>query len=203
MESINDEIHFLPNPKINPAKLDYIKEDAKNVYANLFEIQLTKDLKLYQYPYSVFPDIGYGDGDMRIRNILFKVCSKQIKEIYGECFISGDSLYSMKKIEEKQIINNKIALKKLIKDKTEYFLEIQKYARQKTIKQEHINSSPLAKQFIELLIKDILHANPKLEFYKGLFVLKKEKKTIKTQNADINFYPGLLQVLWKQLKEII
>ena len=103
----------------------------------------------------------------------------------------------MNKIEEKQIINNKIALKKLIKDKTEYFLEIQKYARQKTIKQEHINSSPLAKQFIELLIKDILHANPKLEFYKGLFVLKKEKKTIKTQNADINFYPGFITVLWK------
>ena len=60
----------------------------------------------------------------------------------------------------------------------------------KKIKQEHINSSPLAKKFIEILIKDILHSNPKLELYKGLFVLKNEKKLIRTDNVDITFYPG-------------
>ena len=65
-------------------------------------------------------------------------------------------------------------------------MEIQKYAKQKIIRQEHIKIDPLAKQFIEILIKDILHSNPKLEFYKGLFVLKDEKKTI----GNINFYPG-------------
>ena len=36
------------------------------------------------------------------------------------------------------------------------------------------------------MIKDILHSNPNLEFYKGLFVEKNEKKVI----GNYNFYPG-------------
>ena len=149
----------------------YLENDYKDVYANLFEIKIKNPLKLYQYPFSVFPDVG--EGDFRIRNKLFKSCSKNLKKIYGECFISGDCLYGMKKVEEKQNISCKLILKN---DKTEYFLEIQKYANVKTIRQEHIKIDPLAKQFIEILIRDILHSNPKLEFYKGLFVLKNEKK---------------------------
>ena len=38
----------------------------KKVYANLFEIKMTKEIKLYQYPYIVKPLIE--DGDSRIRD---------------------------------------------------------------------------------------------------------------------------------------
>ena len=45
-----------------------------------------------------------------------------------------------------------------------------------------------------MLIKDILHANPELEFYKDVFILKsKKKKIIKSDNKkqlSVDFYPG-------------
>ena len=182
----NDKIHFLPKPNINLNNLNYLEKGQKDVYANLFEIKINKKLMLYQYPFSVFPDIG--EGDYRIRSMLFKACSKNLKEIYGECFISGDSLYGMKKVEEKQIIKCKLILKD---NPTDYFMELQKYAKEKIIRQQDVKIDPLAKQFIEILIKDILHSNPNLEFYKGFFVWKNEKKTINTQNAQIFFYPGI------------
>ena len=131
MISEEEKITFLPDPKLNPRKLEYLREDTKDVYANLFEIKLNTNLELYQYPFSVFPDVG--EGDFRIRNKLFKACSKELRETYGECFISGDSLYGMNKIDEKKIINSKLILKNVGNEKTKYFLEIQKYARQKTI----------------------------------------------------------------------
>ena len=88
-----------------------------------------------------------------------------------------------------KIIRPKLLLFNVEKKKNEYFLEIQKYVRQKIIKEEDIKNDPLAKQFIELLIRDILHSNPKLEFYKGLFVLNKNQK-IKSDKFVVNFYPG-------------
>ena len=180
----DNPICFLKKHSINPKKLDYI-ENEKDVYANLFEIKLTKDLKLYKYPYSVFPDIG--EGDFRIRKYLFRSSSKSLKKIYGECFISGDALYSRKKIEDNKTVNCKLNLKGI---DTEYFIQLQKYTNERTIKTEDIKTDPLTKQYIELLIKEILHTNPKLEFYKGFFVLKKDDKINTGNGSSISFYPG-------------
>ena len=83
MES-KSEITFLPKPKIDPSKLKYISS-KRQVYANLYQITLTKEIVLYQYPFTVSPEIE--SGDSRIRQILFKGCSRQLKTIYGECLI--------------------------------------------------------------------------------------------------------------------
>ena len=40
-----------------------------------------------------------------------------------------------------------------------------------------------------MLIKDILQANPKLEFYKDLFVFINKKEKIESVNASVYFYP--------------
>ena len=185
----DDKIYFLPKPKINPQELSYLGKKNKDVYANLFQIKIKKKLKLYQYPFSVFPEVG--EGDFRIRFKLFKACIKELKKIYGECFISGDSLYANKKIEENQNIQCQLVMYvKGEKIDTTYFLQLQKFSKERIIKEEDIQKDPLTKQFIEILIRDILHANPNLEFYKGFFVLKNDKKTIQTGNAAINFYPG-------------
>ena len=182
MDPITD-ISFLEKPNIKAKELNYV-ENQKDVYANLYEIILKKPLQLYQYPYKV--EEGIESGDTRIRDKLFKGCSRELKEIYGECFISGDSLYARNKVEEIRIVKTTLYLK----GKIEYTLTFQKYAKEKVINQEDIHKDPLAKQFIELLIKDILHANPKLEFYKGLFVLTNKKQKIETDRVSINFYPG-------------
>ena len=178
------DINFIPKPSIDISKLNYIKKPEKKVYANLYEIILNKPLKLYQYPYSVVPEIE--GGDIRIRDKLFKACSKKLKEKYGECFISGDSLYAKKKIEDIHDINCDLFLNGI----NNYTLQIQKVKKEKVINQNDIHKDPLAKQFIELLIKDILHSNPNLEFYKGLFVLTNTKQKIETDNVCVYFYPG-------------
>ena len=178
------DIKFLSKPKIDPNEFDYIK-NTKDVYANLFEINLKKEIKMYQYPYSVAPEIP--SGETRIRQYLFKACSKELKSIYGECFISGDSLYGIKEEENIRKVKSTLNLKG---KETDYILTFQKVTKEKIIKKEDIHKDPLAKQFIELLIKDILHSNPKLEFYKGLFVLTTKKKYIETDRVSISFYPG-------------
>ena len=176
-------IEFLPMPKIKVDKLKYVL-NSKKVYANLYQIKIKKQLKLYQYPYKVTPTLT--EGDIRIREKLFKVSNRKLKQIFGECFISGDSLYSMKKVEELHTIKSTLYLK----GKTDYTIEFNKYENEKIIKQEDIHKDPLSKQFIELIINDILHANPKLEFYKGVFVISSDKKKVETDNVSITFYPG-------------
>ena len=94
----------------------------------------------------------------------------------------------MKKITEPKTITCYLYLK----GKTEYTIELNKCESERVIKQEDVQRDPLTKQFIEMIIRDILRANPKLEFYKGLFVLSDEKKKIETDRVSITFYPGFV-----------
>ena len=45
------QINFLESPNINGNNLNYA--NPVEIYANLFEINLTKPLIVYQYPYEV------------------------------------------------------------------------------------------------------------------------------------------------------
>jgi len=178
----NDAIEFLRKPKMNVKQLNYIMSSI-SVYTNLFEIQFKKEIKLFQYPFSVSPPIG--NNDIRIRNRLFKACFNKLKNIFGDCFISGDCLYNMKKIDEAKYIKCVLYLK----GKTEYDIIIDRCINERLIRQENIQKDPLTKQFIEMIIKDILHSNPKLEDYNGLFVLKGQKKEIYSEVSSIKLYP--------------
>ena len=175
------DIQFLTKPNLDIKKINI--NNSKDVYANLFEINVTKELNMYQYPFSVEPAIE--PGDIRIRQKLYKGCCKDLRKAYGECFISGDSLYGTKEYQNEYTVKTELYLK----GKTEYTLKFQKLAKKKVINKDDIHHNPLAKQFIEMIIKDILHSNPKLEFYKGLFVLNKNQK-IKSDKFVVNFYPG-------------
>ena len=182
MESI-PQIDFLMKPKIKAQNLKYVM-NSKDVYANFYEIIIKKELKLYQYHYIVSPSIE--EADIRIREKLFKASNKKLKAIFNDCFISGDSLYSMKKVEENHIVNCFLHLK----GRTEYKITFDKLENERIIKQEDIQKDPLSKQFIEMIIRDILHANPRLEFYKGIFVITDDKQKIETDRVSVTFYPG-------------
>jgi len=187
----NTSIQYLTKPKIKGDALPYVNAN-KEIYVNLFKIIIKKPLTLYQYPYSVSPEIE--TGDLRIRSKLFKYCSmgekkdkKKPKDVYGECFISGDSLYGMKEVKESKTFKCKLYLD----GETEYTITFQPKAEKRTINQNDLEKDNLTKQFIEILIRDILHGNPNLDFYKGLFVLKDQKKVISSKKGgSVNFYPG-------------
>jgi aubergine-like protein len=184
-------IQYVTKPKIKGDKLPYVYND-KEIYVNLFQILIKKPLQLYQYPYQISPEVDAND--FRIRNKIFKYCGigekkgerKKLRDFYGECFISGDSLYGMKEVKESKIFTCKLYLD----GETPYTITFQPKANARTINQNNLETDPLSKQFIEILIKDILHGNPHLDFYKGLFVLKNQKKVINGKYGSVNFYPG-------------
>ena len=187
---MESKIQYLTKPKIKGDQLPYVNTD-KEIYVNLFKILIKKPLKLYQYPYSVKPEIDASD--LRIRKKLFKYCGvgekkdrKKPKDFYGECFISGDSLYGMKECKEAKEFYCTLYLD----GETKYTITFQPKATERTINQNDLEKDPLTKQFIEILIRDILHGNPDLEFYKNLFVLKSQKKVIEGKYGSVNFYPG-------------
>ena len=72
-----------------------------------------------------------------------------------------------------------------------YIITIQPKSAKRTINQENLQNDPLTKQFIEMLIRDILHSNPNLIFYKDLFVLNSDPKIIESKYGDsMTLYPG-------------
>ena len=183
-------IQYLTKPKLKGDSLPYVNKN-KEIYVNLFQIIIKKPLTLFQYPYSVSPEIEAGD--VRIRKKLFKYCrigegkdKKKLRDFYGECFISGDSLYGMKEVKDAKTFHCKLYLD----GETEYTISFQPKANARTINQNDLEKDSLTKQFIEILIQDILRANPNLEFYKGLFVLKNRKEVIRGKKGSVNFYPG-------------
>ena len=121
-------INFLPNAHINAKSLDYIEQQV-GIYANLFEIKLTKPLKIYEYAYEVNPEIA--DENIQIRQKLFKVGYRELKAKYGSFFVSGNSLYSFKKVEEIYIIKARLR-------KIDYEVKISKFVKEKTIKDEDL-----------------------------------------------------------------
>ena len=183
------EIHYQAKPTLTKAKLPYLKPEEKEIYVNLFKINIKKPLKLFQYPYAVAPEIDASD--LRIRNKLFKYAStgekenrKKVKDFYGECFVFGDA---MKEIKDTLTFKSRLYLDGL----TEYTIKIQPKANERTINQNDLEKDPLTKQFIEILIRDILRANPNLDFYRGLFVIKNQKKQLDSEkNGSVFFYPG-------------
>ena len=183
----NDFINMLNKPKMNVDNLDYI-EDSYGIYVNLFEIKLKKDIIIYQYPFTLVPEAE--SGDIIIIKKIFKSCQKELKSIFGEYFIMGNSLYGFNEVEAIKTVKTILRGKK---GRIEFKLEFQKYLNSRTIKQDDIqNDDPVCKLYIELLIKDILSANKKLDYYKRLFIKIDEKKIIESEqnNLSVTFYPG-------------
>ena len=177
-------INFLPNPHIKGKALDYVK--PVGVYANLFEMKFTKEIKMYQYPYEVIPEIS--KENMKIRRELFIEPQRQLKAKYGLYLIDSDSIYSLEKVDDINVVKTSLRLKNEV---NKYEIKINKYLNPTVINEKDAMKSDLQKHFIELIVKDILLANPNIERFKDTYIMldKKEKLNI-DKFSSINFYPG-------------
>ena len=180
-----DNLQLLPKPDIKYDNLKYIV-GKKEIYVNIFEFSTIKDLKLYKYPFQINPPVE--QNAYKLIQTIFKVRYKDIFSKYGIFTISGDSLFSMNKIEQPNTFKSIV----YFKGKYEYTIEINKFTNEKIIKKEDVKKDSLTKQFIEIIIKDILLSNPNLDFDKGLFVLKGNKMKIESGSVSINYYPGFI-----------
>jgi hypothetical protein len=177
------QLTVLPNPNLG-TNLSYIT-NKKDIYANLFKITLNKSLNLYQYPYSITPEIE--KANEILKNKIFRRGYKKLHDVYGECFQSGDSIYSINEIKTQ----NSFPINLYIGGtKYEYKVDVLPFQEQREIELKNAEKDPLTKQCIELMIKDILHHNPCLDFYKNLFVNHDDKKLIQVDKIQVNFYPG-------------
>ena len=155
----NQVVEFLKRP--NLGKLPYIQA-SKNIYVNLFDIKFTKKVTVFKYPYHVDPELG--EDDMSIREKIFKYLLSKLRPVYKECFHSGDMLYSLEKVTEVKHFDVTVYYNKHEK---QYHVTIQPFSNEVPIDPNVIGENgQIAKQCIELMLKDILHANPNLEFYK-------------------------------------
>ena len=182
VEEEQQQIAVLGNPNL-PNNLSYIT-NTKDVYVNLFKITLKKNLTLYEYPFKITPEID--KANELLKNKIFKRGYRKFRAVYDECFQSGDFIYSMKEIKTQ----NSFTVVLYMGEKYEYTVDVLPFQQQTVIDLSNVEKDPKTKQSIELMIKDILHSNPNLDFYKNLFVNHNDRKTIKVDKIQVNFYPG-------------
>ena len=183
METLK-QINFLSNPHISSKSLDYVK--SVNIYTNLFEIKLLKEIKTYQYQFTINPEIDFFDSEI-IKNI-FKEINYQILNIYGIYIISGNSLYTLQKVEEDHIFMADLILWQYM---NQYQIKVKKYENIRIISEKDINENPFPKRFIELMIKDILSSNPNIGRFKDTFIiLDKKEKIVINQSLSFDYYSG-------------
>jgi hypothetical protein len=175
---------MLNRPNIDMLKLNYIK-GSKDIYVNLYKINLKKNLDIYQYPYAINPEIA--NDNMSIRDKLFRYSMRKLRPIYGEFFQSGDSLYGTNLVKELKSITAYIYSRE---GKTEYTITFQPCSNITTLKNQNIQDDQLAKQIIETLIRDILSSNPNLDFYRNLFVNRTNRREISGGKERVDFFPG-------------
>jgi len=182
VEEEKNQIAVLGNPNL-PNNLSYIT-NTKDVYVNLFKITLKKNLTLYEYPFKITPEID--KANELLKNKIFKRGYRKFRAVYDECFQSGDFIYSMKEVKTQ----NSFTVILYMGEKYEYTVDVLPFQQQTVIDLSNVEKDPKTKQSIELMIKDILHSNPNLDFYKNLFVNHNDRKTIKVDKIQVNFYPG-------------
>ena len=156
------QINFLPNPHLNANLIPGLS--PVQVYVNLFDIKLTKALKMYEYSYETSPQIPAGSTQFLLE--IFKIPSRQLKAKYGLFFISGNSFYSSKKVEEINIVKSR-------NRNVDYTIIISKCIKDNFIKDEDLKKN---KNLIELIIKDILLANPNVKRFEDVYILQNESK---------------------------
>ena len=158
----NVELSMVPKPNLNPDNLPYLNGKSSDIYVNLFKINLKKNLDIFQYPYVIDPELD--NTNMEIRDKLFKIAAKKIKRIYGEFFQSGDMIYATKEIKE---LNEFVAKIYKRDGPIEYNIKIQPCSNSRSLKNENIENDEFAKQIIEILVREILSANPNLDLYRN------------------------------------
>jgi hypothetical protein len=182
MESIITTTDFLKKPTFNSSKLSYVGSSQKSIYVNLFKLSSNKNYVMYVYSCSFFPEID--KENMRTKRQLFAHMEKDIRKDYRDIIYSGDNLYSPEEVKDPK---EYVAVH--TQSQIKYSLVIRRTEEKVFMSESGVNT-PIVKNLYELMIKEILRANPNLEFYRDLCVRKDGLKTISSTRNRIDFYPG-------------
>lgn len=184
----SEEIEFLPKQNLRENKLfQSMLVPVKNkvgLYSNLFKINLNKSFIYYLYAISFTPEID--NRNIKAKLSLIKDADEQIKGILLDYLHTGDMIFS--KVDHTENIIQANVTDKVTK--IEYTIILKKTNEVINVNDKSAQISSSSKILLELIIKQILKANPYLDFYKNLFVKKNEKQVIPGKNFQVDFFPG-------------
>ena len=94
------EIKGIKFNKKNCVKSGLLKEKDNNLYTNLYPIEFTKDIEIYQYPFVITPECHEEHVILKI----LREASPDLFNVFGYYYRSGNSFFAVKKVEEEKKI---------------------------------------------------------------------------------------------------
>lgn len=189
------DINFLPRYDLSKSKKFtsmLTNKKASSVYCNLFKVKLKNKNLYYQYSINFIPEIDLRNKRAQIRLLNQKY--DEIKNTFGDFLFTGDTLFSLNDMNDKDIFECVAKDKQITKDgekfDVEYSICIKKTQQIIDLNNISARENPASKILLELIIKEILKANPYIDFYKNLYVKNNEKKAVSGSGFKVDFYPG-------------
>lgn len=175
---------FLAKPTIG--KKPIWLAESRNIWANMYKLTLRNQLNIREYSVTFHPQIEEANTDLKKR--LYGKIEKEVKEKFGEiCIFTGDCLFSAKEVDpiDLTFVYHKTKVEytiSILRTKSPVFLLNDSFLNNRT------NAS---KMLYELIVREVVRANPNVEFYRDIFVKTKEKQILKSKNSgDFDFFPG-------------
>ena len=173
-------------PKPNPQIFAKYKKADANLWVNLFKIEFKKDLLIYQYPYKL--TLVEKESDEKVKKRIYYAARKDLINIYGPNFQSGDSIYGLNFIQDRKDVTFDIIDKG---EKISYVMTLQPCAKKINLSvTDASRETEIEKMAIECIMKDIYSSNRNLELWKNTIVDISEQKDIKSIENTIQFTPG-------------
>ena len=175
------EISGIEFNKEKSVKKELLEESSDyRLYSNIYPIKFNKDIIIYEYPF----EIETKDYEENIVLKILRQASKEIFNLYGYYYRSGDSIYAIKNVKEDKEFNVNI----IDKGKLQYLLKIKSYKRfSKITKGQKYNFSEIDEKIIFLIIRGILSTSPNVHFDRDNLYLENKKKEIIGRN-DNKYY---------------
>ena len=150
---------------------------------NAFPIKFCRDIKIYEYPFTIEPE----NKEEYIISKIFNELSREIHQKYGLFYRSGNSFYAIK--EELNLNEFKVSIEN--KGKIEYNLKVDKKAETTTIKKDQkTNFSQIQEKIIFMIIREILTTNPNVKVDRDNFYLENNPKKVEGTGQTYFIHDG-------------
>ena len=150
---------------------------------NAFPIKFCRDIKIYEYPFTIEPE----NKEEYIISKIFNELSREIHQKYGLFYRSGNSFYAIK--EELNLNDFKVSIEN--KGKIEYNLKVDKKAETTTIKKDQkTNFSQIQEKIIFMIIREILTTNPNVKVDRDNFYLENNPKKVEGTGQTYFIHDG-------------
>jgi hypothetical protein len=165
---------FQERPTINPNIRN--KDRGVSLKTNLLKLRINNNINVV-YVYSIKYDSSVPLDNTFIKRLILRNAQHLIKQHFQICIFAGDNLFSSKKIVEEMIFQSNVLIEE---EERVYEIKInitdQTFDPFKRITEDN-DLTKRKKQFVEILVKNILTANQLLRL-RRLYFDKNESKSI-------------------------